>query len=241
MTRVIYIFKEGEAPIGAYTEELGIALERFLNRKHSLTNTTFKFRPEHRDITVELSKADDELQAFLFGVEAECFLKGYAEGGHDSGHGPRPTNEAMLAGDKPKEDPSYEHNFYSGMALVKHDERYEIVEMGKVLEDVKAQYPDGPPYMYRELLLDETPREFRLNVEHIMKQINPDALQVHIQDLAAKGTEYFADRKEVFARVGPGICMHVCSCQTEQGARIAAGIMEWLRYFSDELGNGSEQ
>lgn len=241
MTRVIYRFKEGEQPIGAYAEELGIALERFLNRKHALTNTTFKFRPEHLDVTAELSKADDELQVFLFTAEAECFLRGYSEGWNDSAHVPRPTNEEMLGTDKPKEDQSYKQNFYSGMALVKRDETYEIREMRELLDEVKAGDRESPSYMFRELLLDETPREFRFNIGNFMREINPDALQVHIQDLAAKGTEYFADKKEVFARVGPGICMHVCSCQTEQGARIAAGIMEWLRYFSDELGDGSKQ
>ena len=126
-----------------------------------------------------------------------------------------------------------DNNFFSGMALVKRDGRYELVESSRILEDIKASQPNSPPYEYRSLLQDETPREFRFVSPHLGEI---DAMEEHCEMLLTKASEYFADEFEVFARKGPGMCMHVCSCQTREDAHVAARLMEMLRQLIEDLG-----
>jgi hypothetical protein len=54
---------------------------------------------------------------------------------------------------------------YSGMALLRHPDHYEIAEMRKVIDDIKRVEGKELPYNWRELFGDETPREFRFNRE----------------------------------------------------------------------------
>ena len=125
-----------------------------------------------------------------------------------------------------------EYNFFSGMALIKRDGRYELVEMSQVTEDIKASHPRPLPYEYRPLLQDETPREFRFIRPHLGEV---DASEEYCHSLASKATEFFSDEREIFARAGPGVCAHVCSCQTEEGAKTAARLMEMLRQLVEDL------
>ncbi len=125
-----------------------------------------------------------------------------------------------------------EYNFLSGMALIKRDGRHELVESGQVTRDIKANYPHPLPYEYRDLLQDETPREFRFICPHLDEV---DSTEEYCQSLVAKATEYFADEREVFARKEADLCMHVCSCQTREGAQTAARLMEILRQLTEDL------
>lgn len=54
---------------------------------------------------------------------------------------------------------------YSGMALVRHQDHYEIAEVRKVIDDIQFLESKELPYTWRELFGDETPREFRFNRE----------------------------------------------------------------------------
>jgi hypothetical protein len=54
---------------------------------------------------------------------------------------------------------------YSGMALIKHSDHYEIAEVARVIEDIKRLQDKELPYAWRELFGDETPREFRFHRE----------------------------------------------------------------------------
>ena len=125
-----------------------------------------------------------------------------------------------------------DNNFFSGMALIKRDGRYELVEMSEVIKDIKASHPNPLPYEYRQLLQDETPREFRFIPPHVGEE---DATRKYAQSLATKATEFFAESCEIFARIGRGICAHVCSCQTRQDAQTGARIMEMLRQLVNDL------
>ena len=126
------------------------------------------------------------------------------------------------------------YNFFSGMALIKRDGRYELVEMSQVIKDIKESHPRPLPYEYRELLQDETPREFRFIRPHLGEV---DATEEHCRTLASKATQFFADECEIFARTGLDIRMHVCSCQTEEGAKTAARLMEMQRQLVEDLGD----
>jgi hypothetical protein len=78
-----------------------------------------------------------------------------------------------------------------------------------VTEDIKASHPRPFPFEYRELLQDETPREFRFIRPHLGKV---DATEEYWRSLASKATEFFADERDIFAHSGPSVCAHVCSC-----------------------------
>lgn len=125
-----------------------------------------------------------------------------------------------------------EPNYFSGMALIKRDDRYEFAEMSQVIQDIKASHPRPLPYEYRQLLQDETPREFRFIRPHLGEE---DATEAYCRSLASKATEFFSDEREIFAHAGPGICAHVCSCQTREGAQTAARLMEMLRQLVEDL------
>lgn len=125
-----------------------------------------------------------------------------------------------------------DYNFFSGMALIKRDGRYELVEMSHVTEEIKANHPRPLPYEYRALLQDETPREFRFIRPHLGEV---DVNEEYCQSLASKATDFFADERAIFAHAGPGICAHVCSCQTTGGAQTAARLLEMQRQLIKDL------
>jgi len=131
-----------------------------------------------------------------------------------------------------------DNNFLSGMALVKRNGRYELVESSRILEEIRDSQPNPLPYEYRDLLQDETPREFRFINPHVGEI---DAMEEHCEMLFTKATEYFANEFEVFARNGPDLCMHVCSCQTREDAHVAARLMEMLRQLVEDLANGGQR
>ena len=83
MLKVIAQLKEMETPSGGYTEEAGLALADFMNRKHQLTKVKFEFRPAFLDLIADLDEnVHDEIQGFMYLQEAESFLAGYGAGHH---------------------------------------------------------------------------------------------------------------------------------------------------------------
>ena len=127
---------------------------------------------------------------------------------------------------------SYEHNFRSGMALVKREGRYELVESRQITDDIMKYHPQPLPYEYRDLLQDETPREFRFICPNLSE---PDPVLERGDALIIKATQFFANGCEVFARTHGELCTHACSCATDDDAKLAAYVMEEQRRVLEEM------
>lgn len=84
----------------------------------------------------------------------------------------RGSTSAFVAGLKYGVELAREANWpgssqYSGMALLRHTDHYEIAEVRKVIADIQRLEGKDLPYTWRELFGDETPREFRFNREEV--------------------------------------------------------------------------
>lgn len=81
VTRSVCTLLKIDTPVGAYTEEIGLALADFMNRRHSLSlSVCFRFG-DNLELTVNAdSRLCGDAQDSIFKQEAESFLAGYRAG-----------------------------------------------------------------------------------------------------------------------------------------------------------------